>query len=84
MSIVRRCRGSCRNSRRCLEHLWFDVRCVGDRYRMAATEFGAVSRSAVMSSRIAGPIHERPVLRLRPRAKRRSTTPATMDHPDCG
>ena len=61
----------------------FDVMYVDDRYRMAANEF-AVSRSAVMSSRIAGPIHEQPVLRLRPRAKRRRTTPATMAPPDCG
>ena len=39
MSILRRCRGSCRNPRRCLEHLWFDVMYAGARYRMAANEF---------------------------------------------
>jgi integrase len=39
MPIVRRCRGSCSNPRRCLEHLWFDVMYRGSRYRMPANEF---------------------------------------------
>jgi transposase len=39
MSILRRCRGSCSNPRRCLEHLWFDVMYAGARYRMAANDF---------------------------------------------
>lgn len=39
MSILRRCRGSCRNPRRCLEHLWFDTMYAGERYRMAANDF---------------------------------------------
>jgi hypothetical protein len=39
MAIVRRCRGSCRNPRRCLDHLWFDVMYRGARYRMAANDF---------------------------------------------
>ncbi len=39
MAIVRRCRGSCRNPRRCLEHLWFDVMYAGARYRVAANDF---------------------------------------------
>jgi integrase len=39
MPIVRRCRGTCSNPRRCLEHLWFDVMYRGSRYRMAANEF---------------------------------------------
>jgi hypothetical protein len=43
MAIRRRCRGACRKNRRCLEHLWFDVKYRGDRYRMPVNEF-AVSR----------------------------------------
>ena len=39
MSILRRCRGSCSNPRRCLDHLWFDVMYAGARYRMAANDF---------------------------------------------
>ena len=39
MTILRRCRGSCSNPRRCLDHLWFDVMYGGARYRMAANEF---------------------------------------------
>jgi len=39
MAILRRCRGSCRNPRRCLEHLWFDVLDQGSRHRMAANDF---------------------------------------------
>ena len=39
MAILRRCRGSCSNPKRCLEHLWFDVMHDGTRYRMAANEF---------------------------------------------
>jgi integrase len=40
MAILRRCRGRCRNPRRCLEHLWFDVMHRGSRYRMRANDFG--------------------------------------------
>jgi integrase len=43
MTIRRRCRGPCRTGRRCLEHLWFDVKYRGVRYRMPVNEF-AVSR----------------------------------------
>lgn len=39
MSIRRRCRGACRNGRRCLEHLWFDVNHRGVRYRMQVNDF---------------------------------------------
>ena len=39
MAILRRCRGSCSNPRRCLDHLWFDVMYAGARYRMAANDF---------------------------------------------
>ena len=39
MAIRRRCRGACRTARRCLEHLWFDVKCRGIRYRMPVNEF---------------------------------------------
>jgi hypothetical protein len=38
--IRRRCTESaCRNGRRCLEHLRFDVMCRGERYRMPVNEF---------------------------------------------
>jgi integrase len=40
MAIRRRCRSrTCKNGRRCLEHLWFDVMCHGTRYRMPINEF---------------------------------------------
>ncbi len=39
MTIRRRCRGVCRNGRRCLEHLWFDVTDHGNRYRMQVNDF---------------------------------------------
>ena len=40
MAIRRRCSGrTCKNGRRCLEHLWFDVMHRGMRYRMTANEF---------------------------------------------
>ena len=40
MAIWRRCeRRICKNPRRCLEHLWFNVMHRGTRYRMAANEF---------------------------------------------
>lgn len=39
MAIRRRCRGSCRTGRRCLEHLWFDVKHRGVRYRMQVNAF---------------------------------------------
>ena len=39
MAILRRCRGSCSNPRRCLDHLWFDVMYGGARYRVAANDF---------------------------------------------
>jgi hypothetical protein len=40
MAIRRRCRGPCRTSRRCLEHLWFDVKHRGTRFRMPVNDFG--------------------------------------------
>ena len=39
MPIRRRCRGPCRKARRCLEHLWFDFKHRGVRYRMPANDF---------------------------------------------
>jgi integrase len=39
MAIRRRCRGPCRIGRRCLEHLWFDVKHRGIRYRMPINDF---------------------------------------------
>ena len=40
MAIRRRCNGrTCKNGRRCREHLWFDVMHRGMRYRMTANEF---------------------------------------------
>ena len=39
MAIRRRCRGSCRNGRRCMEHLWLDVKYRAARYRMQVNEF---------------------------------------------
>ncbi len=39
MGIRRRCRGTCQTTRRCLEHLWFDVTYRGTRYRMPVNEF---------------------------------------------
>ena len=40
MAIRRRCNGgTCKSSRRCLEHLWFDVMYRGSRFRMPVNEF---------------------------------------------
>src|SRR3989442_13149670 len=39
MAIRRRCRGTCRSARRCVEHLWFDVKHRGTRYRMPVNDF---------------------------------------------
>ena len=39
MAIRRRCRGACRSGRRCLEHLWFDVKHRGVRYRIQVNDF---------------------------------------------
>ena len=39
MAIRRRCRGTCRSARRCLEHLWFDVKHRNTRYRMPVNDF---------------------------------------------
>lgn len=39
MAIRRRCRGACRTGRRCLEHLWFDLKHCGVRYRMPVNDF---------------------------------------------
>lgn len=40
MAIRRRCNGrTCKSSRRCLEHLWFDVMYRGKRFRMPVNEF---------------------------------------------
>lgn len=39
MAIRRRCRGACRNGRRCLEHLWLDVKYRCARYRMQVNDF---------------------------------------------
>lgn len=39
MAIRRRCRGSCLTARRCLEHLWFDFKHRGVRYRMPVNDF---------------------------------------------
>jgi hypothetical protein len=51
MAIRRRCGGrTCKNGRRCLEHLWFDVMHRAMRYRMTANEF-AVPRMEVGKQR---------------------------------
>jgi integrase len=39
MAIRRRCRGACRSGRRCLEHLWLDVKHRGVRYRIQVNDF---------------------------------------------
>ena len=39
MAIRRRCRGTCRSARRCVEHLWFDVKHRGTRYRIPVNDF---------------------------------------------
>ncbi len=40
MAIRRRCNGgTCKSSRRCLEHLWFDLMYRGSRFRMPVNEF---------------------------------------------
>jgi integrase len=39
MAIRRRCRGPCRTARRCLEHLWFDVKHGETRYRVPVNDF---------------------------------------------
>lgn len=47
MAIRRGCSGkTCKNGKRCLEHLWFDVMFRGTRYRMTVNEF-AVPRMEV-------------------------------------
>ena len=53
MAILRRCRGSRSNPRRCLDHLWFDVMYAGARYRMAANDF-AVPRMGDLPDRHPG------------------------------
>ena len=51
MAIRRRCSGkTCKNGRRCLEHLWFDMMFQGTRYRMPVNEF-AVPRMEVGKQR---------------------------------
>ena len=51
MAIRRRCNGrTCKNGKRCLEHLWFDVMHHGTRYRMPVNEF-AVPRMDVGKQR---------------------------------
>lgn len=51
MAIRRRCNGrTCKNGRRCLDHLWFDMMYRGERYRMPANEF-AVPRMEVGKQR---------------------------------
>jgi transposase len=58
MAIRRGCNGgTCRNSRRCLEHLWFDVMCRGKRFRMAVNEF-AVPRMEPGKQRPVGSLEE--------------------------
>jgi integrase len=51
MAIRRRCRGACRTGRRCMEHLWFDVKHRGVRYRMPVNEF-AVPRMELGKQRL--------------------------------
>jgi integrase len=51
MAIRRRCSGkTCKNGRRCLEHLWFDMMFQRTRYRMPVNEF-AVPRMEVGKQR---------------------------------
>jgi integrase len=47
MAIRRRCRGACRSARRCLEHLWFDVKHRGTRYRMPVNDFAVPRMSQI-------------------------------------
>jgi hypothetical protein len=65
--IRRRCtEGSCKNGRKCLEHLRFDVMYQGNRYRIPANEF-AIPRNGAWqaashsidgrSSRLGTPLH---------------------------
>ena len=58
MAIRRRCKGrTCKNGRRCLEHLWFDVMYRGMRFRMPANEF-AIPRMEPGKQRAIGSLEE--------------------------
>ena len=58
MAIRRRCNGrTCKNGRRCLEHLWFDVMYRGTRFRMPANEF-AIPRMEPGKQRPIGSLEE--------------------------
>ena len=58
MAIRRRCNGrTCKNGRRCLEHLWFDVMHRGMRFRMPANEF-AIPRMEPGKQRAIGSLEE--------------------------
>lgn len=57
MAIRRRCRGPCKSSRRCLEHLWFDVTYRDVRYRIPVNDF-AVPRMEPGKQRPIGSMEE--------------------------
>ena len=92
MAIRRRCNGgTCKSSRRCLEHLWFDVMYRGKRFRMPVNEF-AVARMEPGKQRPVGSLEEaRDWERLfigeikagrdprRPRTQRKSSDTAPTD-----
>jgi hypothetical protein len=92
MAIRRRCNGrTCKSSRRCLEHLWFDVMYRGKRFRMPVNEF-AVPRMEPGKQRAVESLEEvRDWQRLfigeikagrdprRPRTQRKSTDAAPTD-----
>lgn len=58
MALRRRCSGrTCKNGRRCLEHLWFDVMYRGSRFRMPVNEF-AIPRMELGKQRPIGSLEE--------------------------
>lgn len=58
MAIRKRCNGrTCKNGRRCREHLWFDVMYRGMRFRMPANEF-AIPRMEPGKQRAIGSLEE--------------------------
>ena len=89
MSIRRRCRGACRSSRRCLEHLWFDVKHrrrtvsnAGERLRRSTdgARQTAADRIDGRSARLGAAVHRRDqgrarsADRSRPARRRRPTS----------
>jgi excisionase family DNA binding protein len=92
MAIRRRCNGrTCKNGRRCLEHLWFDVMHRGMRYRITANEFAVPRMEPGRQQQIESMEEARDWERLfigeikagrdprRPRTPRKSTEAAPKD-----